>query len=60
MCLKCRLFSNENRMCTREYTYIFFAKNRADREIYSTDYVLLLISLCQFFHLSLVVDFVVT
>jgi len=26
-----------SRMCTREYTYFFIVKNRADREIYSID-----------------------
>ena len=61
MCLKCRLFSNEVRMCTCECTYFFWLKkNRAGCEPCSTDYVLPTISLCLFFHLALVfVDFVV-
>ena len=59
MCLKCRLFSNEVRMCNCECTYFFYIKNRAGCEPYSTDYVLPTISLCLFFHLALVfVDFV--
>lgn len=42
-------------MCTREYTYFLFLKNRADREIYSIDYVLSTISLCLSAHLDLAV-----